>query len=81
MSATREYMDYSEEEEQMVARVGGKGRHLVQALMRVRRERAGRAPQNSQETQDIGMKPQIQEVDPCGQEVERTLGGLQARGR
>ena len=80
MSANREYIDYSEEEEQMVARVGGRGRCLVQGLMRVRRERAGRAPQNLQETQDIGMRPQIQEVVPGGQEVERILGRLQARG-
>ena len=42
MSTTeREYMDSSKEEEQMVARVGGRGRGLVQALLRVRRERAG----------------------------------------
>ena len=79
--STRNSMDYSEEEEQMVARVGGRGRSLVQALIRVRRERAGRAPQNLQETQDIRMRPQIQEVGPHGQEVERRLGGLQAWGR
>ena len=80
MSA-REYIDSSEEEEQMVVRVGGRGRSLGQALMRVRRKRAGRAPQNLQETQDIGRTPWIQVVGPHGQEVERRLGGLQTRGR
>ena len=40
-------MDYNKEEEQMVARVGGRGRSLVQTLIRVRRERAGRAPSKS----------------------------------
>ena len=74
-------MDYKEEEEQMVARTGGRERNLVQALIRVRRERAGRAPQNLQVTQDIGMRPRIQEVGPHGQEVERRLGALQTRGR
>ena len=79
MSA-REYMyrDSSKDEEQMVARVGGRGRGLVQAVLRVRWERAGRAPQNWQRTQDVRMRPQIQEVGPCGQEVERRPGGLLA---
>ena len=45
MSA-RDYIDASKEEEQMVVRVGGRGRSVVQALLRVRRERAGRAPQH-----------------------------------
>ena len=31
--STRNSMDYNEEEEQMVARVGGRGRSLVQALI------------------------------------------------
>ena len=61
----------------MVARVGGRGRGLVQALLRVRKERAGRVPQNLQRTLDVRMRPQIQEVGPCGQEVERRLGRLQ----
>ena len=78
---TRDSIDSSKEEEQMVTRVGGRGRSLLQALIRARRERAGRAPQNLQETQDIRMRPQIQEVGPCGQEVERRLGGLQVWGR
>ena len=65
MSA-REYIDSTEEEEWMVARVGGRGRSLVQALIRVRRERAKRAHQNWQRTQDVRMRPQIQEVDQCG---------------
>ena len=55
--STRNNMDDNKEEEQMVARVEGRGRSLVQALIRVRRERAGRAPQNLQVTQDIGMRP------------------------
>ena len=79
--STRNSMDYNEEEEQMVARVWVRGRSLVQALIRVRRERAGRAPQNLQVIQDSGMRPQIQEMGPHGQEVERRSGGLQARGR
>ena len=72
-------MSSSEEEEQVVARVGGRG--LVQALLRVTRERAGRAPQNWQRTQDVRMRPQRQEVGSHGWEVERRLGGLQAGGR
>ena len=49
MSARQfEYINASKEEEQMVVRVGGKGRGLVQAVLRVRGERAGRAPQNWQ---------------------------------
>ena len=79
--STRDNMNCNKEEEQMVARVGGRGRGLVLALIRVRRERAGRASQNLQVTQDIGMRLWIQEVDPHGQEMERRLGGLQARGR
>ena len=43
MFANRQYVSESEEEEEMVRRVGGKGRSLVQALIRIRRERAGRA--------------------------------------
>ena len=65
----------------MVAKVGGRGRSLVQAVIRVRRERGERAPQNLQETQDIRMRLQIQEVGPCGQKVDRRPGGLQAWGR
>ena len=40
------------EEEEMVRRVGGRGRGLVQAVLRIRRERAGRAPQNLDQTID-----------------------------
>ena len=80
MSA-RDYIDSSKEEDQMVARVGGRGRSVVQALLRVRRERAGRAPQNLQRTQDVEVRPQIEEVGPYGQEVDRRPGGLQALGR
>ena len=52
----------------MVAKVGGRGRSLVQAVIRVRRERGERAPQNLQETQDIRMRLQIQEVGPMWSE-------------
>ena len=55
----------------------GRGRSLDQALIRIRRERAGRAPQNLQVTQDNRTRPR-QEVGPHGQEVRP--GGLQARG-
>ena len=51
MSTNRVYVNDSEEEE-MVRRVGGRGRGLVQAVLRIRRERAGRTPQNlEQESQ------------------------------
>ena len=71
--STRDSIDSSKEEEQMVARVGGRGRSVVQALLRVRRERAGR-------TQDVRMRPQIEKVGPHGWEVERRPGGIQAWG-
>ena len=64
MSTNREYVDDSEEEE-VVERVGGRGRGLVQAVLRIRRERAVRAPQNLE--QRIPTRPVLQEVDPCGQ--------------
>ena len=76
-TAERDFMSSNKEEEQMV--VGGRG--LVEALLRVRRERAGRAPQNWQRTQDVRMRPQRQEVGPNGQEVEGRPGGLQVWGR
>ena len=79
--STGEMTSCSEEEEQMVERIRGRGRGLVQALLRVRRQRAGRAPQNLQRTLDNWTRPQLQEVGPCGQEVERRVGGLQAWGR
>ena len=40
---------FYEEEEQMVARVGGRGRGLIQAVLRIRRDQTGRAPQNLQQ--------------------------------
>ena len=76
MSA-REYIDSSEEEEQMVARVGGRGRSLEQALMRVRRERAGgpskfaRDPGYWNETTDTGTGSTW---SGSGEETRRTLG-------
>ena len=75
----REYTgDSSEkkEEEELVRRVGGRGRSLIQAVLRVRRERAGRIPPNWLGTQN--MQSPGQEVGSCGQE-ERRLGGFQAR--
>ena len=41
MSANKGYVNESEEEEEMVRRVGGRGRSLVQDLIRIRRERTG----------------------------------------
>ena len=66
--STREMTSFSEEEEHLVERIRGRG--LVQAVLQVGRERAGRAPQNLQQrTPDNWMRPQLQEVGPCGQEV------------
>ena len=50
MSANREMESWYEEEEEMVERVGGRARGLVQAVLRLRRERVGRAPQNLEQT-------------------------------
>ena len=63
MSSNREYVDDSKEAE-MVRRVGGRGRGLVQAVLRIRRKRAGRAPQNLE--QRIPTRPVFQKADPCG---------------
>ena len=68
-----------EEEEELVRRVEGRGRNLVQAVLRIRRERAGRILPNWEETQNNILRPR-QEVGPHGQEEERRLGGFQARG-
>ena len=68
-----------EKEEELVRRVGGRGRDLVQVVLRIRRERAGRTPPNWQDTQNNILRPG-QEVGPCGQEEERRLGGFQVRG-
>ena len=57
MSINRDMEYWVEEEEEMVRRLGGRGRGLVQALLRVRRERAGRTPQNCQIGQDNRMRP------------------------
>ena len=72
-----------EEEENMVARVGGGGRSLVRVLIRIRRERerAGRALQNLQMTPDLGPRPRLQEVGLHGWGIDRRLGGLQTWGR
>ena len=76
MSSWRD-MYSDEEEERMVALVGGRVRSLVQAVRRVQRERerAGRALLNSQVTQDVQIRPQRKEVcQPHGWEVERRPG-------
>ena len=80
MSTSREESFYREEEE-MVERVGGRGRGLVQAVLRLKRERAGRAPQNLEQRTPNWTIPVLQEVGPHGQEEERRLKGLQAWGR
>ena len=48
MSASEQANDHDgrEEEEELVRRVGGRGRSLIQAVLRMRRERAGRTPPN-----------------------------------
>ena len=68
-----------EEEEELVRRVGGRGQNLVQAVLRVRRERVGRTLPNWLETQNNVLRP-VQEVGPHGQEEKRRLGGFQTRG-
>ena len=65
-----------EEEEELVRRVGGRGRSLVQAVLRVRRERAGRTPPNLLGTPNA--QGQGQELGPHGLE-ERRLGEFQTR--
>ena len=70
-----------EEEERMVARVGGRARGLAQAVRRIQRERerAGWTLLNSQEAQNVQLRTWRQGVDlPCGQEEERRPGELQA---
>ena len=77
MSTNRESQTEREEEEEMVRRVGGRGRSFVQAVMRLRRGRAGRAPQNLDQTPNIsvqalqGMVPHGHDV---GQETRRVSG-------
>ena len=66
-----------EKEEELVRRVVGRGRSLIQAVLRVKRERVGRTPPNWLRT--LNVQRPGQEVGPCGQE-ERRLGGFQARG-
>ena len=77
MSANRESQIERDEEEEMVRRVGGRGRSVIQAVIRLRRGRAGRAPQNLDQTPNFARM--LQEVVPHGWE-ERRLGGFQARG-
>ena len=81
MSTNREMQNWYEQEEEMVERVGGRGRGLVQAVLRIRRERAGRAPQNLEQRTPNWTRPVLQEVGPHDQEVERGPGRLQTWGR
>ena len=62
-----------------MSRVEGRGRMLVQAVLRLRRERAGRILPNLVETPNIAIQGPGQKVGPHGLE-ERRLEGLQARG-
>ena len=62
------YSGESEEEEELVRRVGGRGQNLVQAVLRLRRGRAGRAPPALDQTPNFVM---LQLVVPCGHQVER----------
>ena len=74
---TREQANYGrEEEEELVRSVGGRGRSLVQAVLRVRRERAGRTPPNWLGTPNV--QGQGHEVGPHGLE-ERRPGGFWTR--
>ena len=68
--------DGREEEEELVRRVGGRGRSLIQAVSRVRRERAGRTFPNGLGPPNI--ERHGQEVGPHSLE-ERRPGGFQAR--
>ena len=81
--STRNDMYSDEEEENMVAWVGGMGRSLVRMRIRIRRERerAGMALQNFQMAKGLGTRPRLQEVGPHGQEIDRRLGVLQTWGR
>ena len=75
MSANRESQVERDEEEEMVRRVGGRSRRLIQAVVRLRRGRVGRDPQNLDQTPILLT---LQEVVPHGL-GERRLGGFQAR--
>ena len=84
MSANRD--DYSDEEERMVVRVGGRARGLVQVVRRIQRERgrAGQTLLNLQGAPNVQLRTWRQEVGlPLGQVgmLERRPGGLQAWGR
>ena len=61
------YSGESEEEEELVRRVGGRGQNLVQAVLRVRRERVGRTLPKWLETRHNVFRPG-QEVGQCGLE-------------
>ena len=76
MSTRVQANDGREEKEELVRRVGGRGRSLVQADLRVRRERAGRTPPNWLGTPNA--QGQGQEVGPRGLE-ERRLGEFWTR--
>ena len=56
MSAHRESQIERDEEEEMVRTVGGRGRSLIQAVIRLRRGRTGRAPQNLDQTPNFAVQ-------------------------
>ena len=68
MSAREQAGDHDgrEEEEELVRIAGGRGRNLIQAVLRVRRERAGRTPPNWLGTPNV--QGHGQEVGPHGLE-------------
>ena len=76
MSTSEQANDGREEEEELVRRIGGKGRSLIQTVLRVRRERAGRIPPNWLGTPNV--QGHGQELGPCGLE-ERRLGRFSTR--
>ena len=78
MSAREQASDHDgrEEEEELVRRVGGRGRSLIQAALRVRRDRAGRTHLNWLGTPNV--QGHGQEVGPHSLE-ERRPGGFWAR--
>ena len=85
MSDDRE-REYSDEEERIVAAVGGRARRLVEVVRRIERGRAGRILPNLEETTNGQTRKDRQEVGtPRGRAevLDRLIprpGGLQAWG-
>ena len=76
--------EYSDEEERIMAVLGGRARRLVEAVRRIKRERAGRTLPNLEEAPNGQVRTHRQEVGtPCGrtEALGRLIprpGGLQA---